>query len=102
MTRQPPGPSAADEFSFGRMVARSLGAAALVLLIAIPIVWWISTMTVTVALAVAIAAVVLMVVVLAVVARRELRGVQREIDELRARRDDPPAGTTPSREPKEK
>lgn len=83
------GPTPADDFSFGRMVARSLGAAALVLVLAIPLVWWLAQTAPTLALIAAIAAVLVMVVVMAVVARRELRPVQREIDALKA--DHPPA-----------
>ncbi|GAA3964283.1 hypothetical protein [Gordonia caeni] len=74
---------AADEFSFGRMVARSLGAAALVLILAIPVIWWLAQTMEMLALVIAIAAVLVMVVVMALVGRRELRHVQAEIDHLK-------------------
>ena len=84
-----PAGSAADEFSFGRMVARSLGAAALVLILAVPLIWWLAQTMETLALVIAIAAIVIMVLVMAVVGRRELRHVQAEIDDLKAPRDRP-------------
>ena len=70
------------------MVARSLGAAALVLVIAVPLVWWLARTVEMVALIVAIAAVVVMVIVMAVVVRRELRHVQHEIDHLKKQHSD--------------
>lgn len=81
---------AADEFSFGRMVARSLGAAALVLLLAVPLIWWLAQTMETLALVIAIVAVLLMVLVMALVGRRELRHVQAEIDHLKAPHDKNP------------
>ncbi|MFZ2512518.1 MAG: hypothetical protein WAW85_15675 [Gordonia sp. (in: high G+C Gram-positive bacteria)] len=73
---------AAENFSFGRLIARALGAAAAVLLAAVPIVWLLAAEHPSAALGVAIGAVVLMLVAMAVVARRELRHVQYEIDRL--------------------
>ncbi|GAA4747381.1 hypothetical protein MUG78_15940 [Gordonia alkaliphila] len=77
---------AAEHFSFGRMVARALGAAALVLVVAVPLVWWLARTVEMVALGVAIGAIVVMLIVMAVVVRRELRHVQHEIDHLKSRR----------------
>ena len=74
--------AAADTFSFGRLIARALAAAAAVLLLAVPIVWLLATEHPTAALIVAVGAVILMLTVMAVVARRELRHVQYEIDRL--------------------
>lgn len=73
----------ADNFSFGRLVARALGAAAAVLLLAVPLVWWLATTHEVAALVVAIVAVVLMIAVMALIARRELRDVQGEIDRIK-------------------
>ncbi len=81
--RAPGGRTRADEFSFGRMVARSLGAAVLVLIVAVPIIWWLAKAMATLALVIAVGAVVVMLIVMALVARHELRHVQREIDELK-------------------
>lgn len=74
--------SEAENFSFGRLIARSLAAASAVLLLAVPIVWLLVSRHQTAALIVAVCAVALMLVVMAVVARRELRHVQYEIDRL--------------------
>lgn len=74
---------AADDFSFGRMVARALGAAALVLIVAVPLIWWAAQSMEMLALGVAIGAIVVMLVVMALVGRRELRHVQAEIDHLK-------------------
>ncbi|MFT3662089.1 MAG: hypothetical protein QM809_12000 [Gordonia sp. (in: high G+C Gram-positive bacteria)] len=82
-------PRADEEFSFGRMVARALGAAVLVLILTIPLVWWLARTAATAALGVATGAVVVMLIVMALVARYELRGIQREIDDLKNPTEDP-------------
>lgn len=81
------GPAAGHDFSFGRMAAKALGAATLVLVVATPLVWWLSSAEhELIALAVALGAIVVMIGVIALMTRRELRHVQRRIDELKARR----------------
>lgn len=81
-----PKPTSAGDFSFGRAAARALGAAVLVLAIATPLIWWMTTTDrPMIALVIALAAIVGMIVAIAVVVRRELRDVQRAIDELKAR-----------------
>ena len=73
-------------FSFGRLAAKALGAAGLVLLVAAPIAMIVARWSVTAALAVAIGAIVAMVAVIALVTRRELRPIQAQIDEAKAAR----------------
>ncbi len=78
--------AAGPDFSFGKMAAKALGAAALVLAIATPLVWWLTSAEhEMIALGVALGAIAAMIVVLALTVRRELRDVQRRIDELKAR-----------------
>ncbi|GAC55930.1 hypothetical protein GOHSU_02_00730 [Gordonia hirsuta DSM 44140 = NBRC 16056] len=74
---------AADNFSFGRLIARSLGAAVLVLAVAVPFIWWTAQEHTTVALGIAVGALLVMIVVMVLVARHELRHVQAEIDRLK-------------------
>ncbi|MFM9379254.1 hypothetical protein [Gordonia sp. VNK21] len=72
------------DFSLSRHFFFSLGAGVLVLAVATPIVFAVSTASPVAALIIAIAAIVLMVVVIALVSRRMLRGVQTRIDEIKA------------------
>lgn len=75
---------AAQQFSFARLVFYSLGAGVLVLAVMLPIVLSLARPYPTAALCVALAAIVLMVVAIALVSRRMLAGMQREIDARRA------------------
>ncbi|WOC13798.1 hypothetical protein [Gordonia sp. MP11Mi] len=77
--------SAATEFSFGKMVAYSLGAATGVIIVAAIIILFVAQASPTAALVIALVAVVGVVVAIAVVSRRMMAGVQAEIDERRAR-----------------
>ena len=77
--------SAADDFSFGRMVAYALGAATAVIIIAVVIIMIVGQSSPTAALIIAMIAVVAIIGVIALVSRRMLAGVQREIDDRRAR-----------------
>lgn len=81
------GRDADADFSLGRMVAKSLGAAVAVLVVAVPIIWWAARSHQGLALGIAIGAIVVMLAVMALVARYELRHVQAEIDRLKAGRD---------------
>ncbi|MFT4085691.1 MAG: hypothetical protein QM658_00810 [Gordonia sp. (in: high G+C Gram-positive bacteria)] len=70
------------QFSLGKTVAYSLGAAVLVLAVATVIVWFVAGHSPVAALIVALGAVIAMVVAIAMVSKRMLRDVQRRIDEL--------------------
>lgn len=77
--------SAADDFSFGKMVAYTLGAATGVIVVAAIIILFVAQWSPTAALIIALVAVVAVVAVIALVSRRMMAGVQAEIDERRAR-----------------
>ncbi|MGB3697267.1 MAG: hypothetical protein WBA05_07520 [Gordonia sp. (in: high G+C Gram-positive bacteria)] len=74
----------AQQFSIGKLVFYALGAGALVLGVMLPIVLLLARPYPTAALCVAFAAVIGMVVAIALVSRRMMAGVQREIDRRRA------------------
>lgn len=73
-----------QRFSFARLVFYALGAGVLVLAVTLPIVIALARPYPTAALCVAIGGVLLMVVVIALVSRKMMSGVQREIDRRRA------------------
>ena len=80
-TRRP----AAADFSFGKMVAYSLGTATGVIIVAAIVILFVAQVSPTAALIVALVAVVGVVAAIALVSRRMMSGVQAEIDERRAR-----------------
>ncbi|WP_062393169.1 hypothetical protein [Gordonia phthalatica] len=73
-----------QRFSFAKLVFYALGAGVLVLVVTLPIVIGLARPYPTAALCVAIGGVLLMVVAIALVSRKMMSGVQREIDRRRA------------------
>ena len=73
-----------QQFSFAKLVFYALGAGVLVLVVTLPIVIGLARSHPTAALCVAIGGVLLMVVVIALVSKKMMSGVQREIDRRRA------------------
>ncbi|EGD55928.1 hypothetical protein [Gordonia neofelifaecis] len=75
---------AAQQFSFAKLVFYSLGAGVLTLAVLLPVVLLLARPYPTAALCVAIGSILAMVVVIALVSRRMMSGIQREIDLRRA------------------
>lgn len=73
-----------QKFSFAKLVFYALGSGVLVLMVMLPVVIALARPYPVAALCVAIAAVLLMVIVIALVSRRMMAGVQKEIDRRRA------------------
>ncbi len=80
--------SAADDYSYGKSVAFALGAGVGVLMIAVVVILLVAQKSAVAALIIAVIAVIVMLAVIAIVSKRMLAGVQREIDERRAAADE--------------